>query len=589
MDIFSLFTLCGGLAFFLYGMIVMSAGLEKIAGGRMEKLLEKMTSNPIKSFALGAGITIAIQSSSAVTVMLVGFVNSGIMKLSQSIGIIMGSNVGTTITSWILSLAGIQSTNFFLRLLKPASFCPVLALLGVIMIMTSKNNLSKRKNIGTFLVGFAVLMFGMELMSSSMAPLAKSPEFSHILTLFTNPLLGLLVGMVVTAIIQSSAASVGMLQALSMTGSISYAVAVPIIIGQNIGTCITAVLSSIGVNTNAKRVSVVHVVFNVLGAIIFLPLYYFGHYLINYPFSEVANPFGIAVAHSIFNVATTIILFPFAKQLEKIALFVVKDKEDETEVILDERLLLTPSIAIAQCYKTTGTMAKITRDTLVMSVRMLKQYNPKVAEIINKNEILIDKYQDTLESFLQKLSGKELSEEDSNKISQLILSISDFEKIADHAIHILNLANKMHRKDWVLSPETVSELKRVVNAVKEVFDVTVKSFVEHDLELAYHVEPLEQIVDDISYIAKKNHIKRVKKEKSHIKRGFVYAEILNDLERISDHCSNIAANSIQSINSSIPKHILKSKLKEVNGDEFNKEVAEFKSHYAVEPIDVAKL
>lgn len=588
MDVFSIFTLCGGLAFFLYGMLVMSGGLEKIAGGRLEKLLEKMTSNPIKSFALGAGITIAIQSSSAVTVMLVGFVNSGIMKLSQSIGIIMGSNVGTTITSWILSLSGIQSSNFFLRLLKPESFCPVLALLGVIMIMTSKNNLSKRKNIGTFLVGFAVLMFGMGLMSSSMAPLADSPEFGKVLTLFTNPIFGLLVGMIVTAIIQSSAASVGMLQALSMTGSVSYAIAVPIIIGQNIGTCITAVLSSIGVNTNAKRVSVVHVVFNVLGAVIFLPLYYFGHYFISYPFTEAANPFGIAVAHSIFNIATTMLLFPFAKQLEKIALIVVKDKEDEKDVILDQRLLNTPSIAINQCYKTTGTMAKITRDTLVMSVRMLKQYNPKVAEIITKNEILIDKYQDTLESFLQKLSGKELSEEDSNKISQLILSISDFEKIADHAIHILKLANKMHRKDWVLSNETVEELKRVVNAVKEVFDMTVKSFVEHDLELAYHVEPLEQVVDDISYIAKKNHIKRVKKEKSHIKRGFVYAEILNDLERISDHCSNIAANSIQSINSSIPKHLLKSKLKEVKDDEFSTEIAAFKAHYAVEPVEFVK-
>ncbi len=588
MDVFSIFTLCGGLAFFLYGMLVMSGGLEKIAGGRLEKLLEKMTSNPIKSFALGAGITIAIQSSSAVTVMLVGFVNSGIMKLSQSIGIIMGSNVGTTITSWILSLSGIQSSNFFLRLLKPESFCPVLALLGVIMIMTSKNNLSKRKNIGTFFVGFAVLMFGMGLMSSAMAPLADSPEFSHVLTLFTNPIFGLLVGMIVTAIIQSSAASVGMLQALSMTGSISYAIAVPIIIGQNIGTCITAVLSSIGVNPNAKRVAVVHVVFNVLGAVIFLPLYYLGHYFINYPFDEMTNPFGIAVAHSIFNIATTMLLFPFAKQLEKIALMVVKDKEDDKDVILDQRLLLTPSIAIAQCYKTTGTMAKITRDTLVMSVRMLKQYNPKVAEIITKNEILIDKYQDTLESFLQKLSGKELSEEDSNKISQLILSISDFEKIADHAIHILNLANKMHRKDWVLSNETVEELKRVVNAVKEVFDMTVKSFVEHDLELAYHVEPLEQVVDDISYIAKKNHIKRVKKEKSHIKRGFVYAEILNDLERISDHCSNIAANSIQSINSSIPKHLLKSKLKEVKDDEFSTEIAAFKAHYAVEPVEFVK-
>ena len=584
MDIFSIFTLCGGLAFFLYGMIVMSAGLEKIAGGKMEKLLEKMTSNPIKSFALGAGITIAVQSSSAVTVMLVGFVNSGIMKLSQAIGIIMGSNVGTTITSWILSLSGIQSTNFFLRLLKPESFCPLLALLGVILIMTSKNNLSRRKSVGTFLVGFAVLMFGMELMSHSMAPLADDPKFSHVLTLFKNPILGLMVGMIVTAIIQSSAASVGMLQALSMTGGISYAVAVPIIIGQNIGTCITAVLSSIGVHTNAKRVAVVHVMFNVIGALIFLPIYEVGHYFVHYPFSEATNPFGIAVCHSIFNIATTIVLFPFAKQLENLALLIIKDKKDEKEVILDERLLLTPSIAISQCYKTTGTMAKVTRDTLVMSVRMLKQYNPKVAEIINKNEVLIDKYQDTLESFLQKLSGKELSDEDSNKISQLILSISDFEKIADHAIHILNLANKMHRKDWVLSSDTVSELKRVVNAVKEVFDVTVKSFVEHDIELAYHVEPLEQVVDDIAYVAKKNHIRRVKKEKSHIKRGFVYAEILNDLERISDHCSNIAANSIQSINSSIPKHLLKNRLKEVDGDEFNKEIAEFKSQYAVEPI-----
>lgn len=586
MDIFSLFTLCGGLAFFLYGMIIMSAGLEKIAGGRMEKLLEKITSNPIKSFLLGAGITIAIQSSSAVTVMLVGFVNSGIMKLSQSIGIIMGSNVGTTITSWILSLAGIQSDNFFIKLLKPDSFCPILALIGVIMIMTSKNNLSRRKNFGTFLVGFAVLMFGMSLMSSSMAPLADDPAFRNILTIFTNPFLGLLVGMIVTAVIQSSAASVGMLQALSMTGSISYAIAVPIIIGQNIGTCITAILSSIGVNTNAKRVAVVHVIFNILGALIFLPIFEFGHYFINYPFNETANPFGIAIAHSIFNVGTTFLLFPFAKVLEKLALVLVKEQKDEKLVILDERLLLTPSIAIAQCYKTTGTMAKITRETLVMSVRMLKQYNPKVAEVINKNEILIDKYQDTLESFLQKLSGKELSDEDSNKISQLILSISDFEKIADHAIHILNIANKMHRKEWVLSAQTVEELKHVVNAVKEVFDVTVSAFIEHDLEKAYHVEPLEQVVDDIAYVAKKNHIKRVKKEKSHIKRGFVYAEVLNDLERISDHCSNIATNIIQSIHSSIPKHILKNKLKEVKNEEFSQTIEEFKAQYSVEPISV---
>ncbi len=330
MDIFSIFTLCGGLAFFLYGMIVMSAGLEKIAGGKMEKMLEKMTSNPIKSLLLGAGITMAVQSSSAVTVMLVGFVNSGIMKLSQAIGIIMGSNIGTTITSWILSLAGIQSDNFFIRMLKPESFTPILALIGVIMMMTSPNNTSRRKNVGTFFVGFAVLMFGMSLMSSAMSPLADDPNFAHVLTMFTNPVFGLLVGTVVTAVIQSSAASVGMLQALSMTGSISYAMAVPIIIGQNIGTCITAVLSSIGVNTNAKRVAIVHVAFNILGALIFLPLYELGHYLINYPFGESINPFGIAVVHSIFNVATTLILFPFAKLLEKLALLVVKDDKNES-------------------------------------------------------------------------------------------------------------------------------------------------------------------------------------------------------------------------------------------------------------------
>lgn len=583
MDIFSIFTLCGGLAFFLYGMIVMSAGLEKISGGKLEKLLAQLTSNPVKGFLLGVGMTVAVQSSSAVSVMLVGFVNSGIMKLSQTIAITLGSNIGTTATSWILSLSGIQSTNFFLRLLKPESFSPILALIGVILLMTTKNNYSRRKPVGAFFIGFAVLMFGMGLMSSSMAPLAHDPNFANVLTLFHNPILGLVVGLIVTAVIQSSAASVGMLQALSMTGSISYAVAAPIIAGQNIGTCVTALLSSIGVNTNAKKVAAMHIVFNITGAVAFLLLYeVFIHFISN--LDMMANPFGIAIVHTIYNVVTVIVCFPLSKLLQRFVDTVIKEHNEEKEVILDERLLLTPSIAVAQCYKTTGTMAKITRETLVMSVRMLKQYNPKVYEVINKNEVLIDKYQDTLESFLQRLSAKELTEEDSNKISQLILSISDFEKIADHAIHITNIANKMHRKEWVLSPETVGELKRVVNAVKEVFDVTVKAFVEHDLELAYHVEPLEQVVDDISYIAKKNHIKRVKKEKSHIKRGFVYAEVLNDLERISDHCSNIATNIIQSIHSSIPKHILKNKLKEANNSEFSQTIADFKSQYLVEPI-----
>ena len=579
MDIFSIFTLLGGLAFFLYGMLVMSSGLEKIAGGKMEKLLEQLTSNPFKGLLVGAAMTIAVQSSSAVTVMLVGFVNSGIMKLSQTIAIIIGSNIGTTVTSWILSLSGIQSTNFFLRMLKPESFSPLLALLGVVMLLTSKSNYSRRKPLGTFLIGFAILMFGMGLMSSSMAPLANDPKFSHVLTLFTNPFLGLLVGLVVTMIIQSSAASVGMLQALSLTGSISYLIAAPIIAGQHIGTCITAVLSSIGVNTNAKRVAAVHVSFNVIGAIIFLFLFEVLLHFTSLPFEQASTPFGIAVVHTIFSILAACCLFPFRALLEKISYVVIKEKEDEKEVILDERLLNTPSIAIAQCYRATADMARLTREILVMSVRMLKQYNPKISEIVNKNENKIDKYQDVLESFLQKLSARELTEDDSNKISQLIFSISDFEKIADHSIHILQIADQMHKKEWVLMPDTVEELKKVVNAVKEVYDITVKAFIYNDISTAYEVEPFEQVVDDISYVAKKNHIKRVKKEKVHIRRNFAYAEILNDLERISDHCSNISTNMIQSTSYNLSRHQLKNKLKAEDVREYSQQLDEFKDKY----------
>lgn len=585
MDIFSIFTLMGGLAFFLYGMIIMSSGLEKIAGGKMEKLLEQLTSNPFKGLLVGAGMTIAIQSSSAVTVMLVGFVNSGIMKLSQTVAIIIGSNVGTTVTSWILSLSGIQSTNFFLRMLKPESFSPLLALAGVIMLMTSRSNFSRRKPVGTFLIGFSILMFGMGLMSSSMAPLANDPNFSHILTLFKNPFLGLMVGLVITMIIQSSAASVGMLQALSLTGSISYMVAAPIIAGQHIGTCITAVLSSIGVNTNAKRVAAVHVAFNVIGAIIFLVIFEIWLHTFEYPLKQMANPFGIAVVHTIFSILAAFCLFPFRKGLEKISYLVVKDSEEEKEVILDERLLRTPSIAIAQCYKTTAEMAKLTRESLVMSVRQLKQYNPKISEIIEKNEARIDKYQDVLESFLQKLSGKDLTEEDSNKISQLILSISDFEKIADHATHIMQIANQMHRKEWVLAKDTVEELKKVVNAVKVVYDITVRAFVYNDLRTAYEVEPFEQVVDDIAYVAKKNHIKRVKREKVHIRRNFAYAEVLNDLERISDHCSNISTNMIQSMNASTSRHELKKLLKTEDVSGISQQLEEFKNQYSLQLME----
>jgi phosphate:Na+ symporter len=580
MDIFSIFTLCGGLAFFLYGMLVMSAGLEKISGGKLEKLLEQLTSNPVKGFLVGIGMTIAVQSSSAVSVMLVGFVNSGIMKLSQTLAITLGSNIGTTATSWILSLSGIQSTNVFLRMLKPESFSPILALIGVILLMTTKNNYSRRKPVGSFLIGFAVLMFGMGLMSSSMAPLAHDPNFAKLLILFHNPILGLIVGLIVTAVIQSSAASVGMLQALSMTGSISYIVAAPIVAGQNIGTCVTALLSSIGVNTNAKRVAATHIIFNITGAVAFLLIYELFIHFVN-PLTGIANPFGIAIVHTVYNVVTVLVCFPLCKLLLKLVMRIVKDSEESKEVIIDERLLLNPSIAIAQCYKTTGNMARITKENLSLSVRMLKQYNPKAAELITKNEALIDKYQDTLEAFLQKLSARELSEEDSNRISQLVLSISDFEKISDHAINILNIATKINKKEWTLTEDTIDELKKVVNAVKDVFDITLNAFLYQDLNFAYQVEPMEQIVDDIAYYAKKNHIKRVKQAKAHIKRGFVYAEVLNDLERISDHCSNIATNLIQSINTELPKHELKNKLKMETG-RYSAELDEFKNKYAIE-------
>ena len=580
MDIFSIFTLCGGLGFFLFGMIVMSGGLEKLAGDKLDKFIKNATSNPIKSLALGAGITVAIQSSSALTVMLVGFVNSGIMELSQTVGMIMGSNVGTTLTSWILSLSGIESSNFFLRLLKPESFCPILSLLGVILIMSGKNNTSKRKNVGMFFVGFAILMFGMILMSSSMSPLAKNDEFAKILTYFTNPVLGLLAGMIITAIIQSSAASVGILQALAISGSVSWAIAIPIIIGQNIGTCITSMLSAIGVNTAAKRVAVIHVSFNILGALIFLPLYEIGHFFIkSIPFNQTISPFGIAVVHSVFNIGTTILLLPFAKLLEKIAYFVIKEDKDNKKVILDDRLLVVPSVAIEQSFQVTVEMGKLSKDILTMSVKMFKQYNPKFIEIIDKKEKLIDKYQDELESFLQKLSAKDLTEAESNRISQLFLTISDIEKIADYSVDILHIAQKTDSKNWTFMEDSIYELKNVVNAVKEIYEYTMNSFINCDYNKALKIESFENIIDEMIDNAKKNHIRRIKNQKIHIRRSFYFVDILTNLERISDHCSNIASNIIHSQGNTIPKHELKNKLKQKND---SAEINSFREKYNIE-------
>lgn len=582
MDIFNIFTLLGGLAFFLYGMTVMSSGLEKVAGGKMEQLLREMTSNPIKSLVLGMGITVIVQSSSAVTVMLVGLVNSGIMNLTQAIGVIMGSNIGTTVTAWILSLSGIESDNFFVQLLKPESFSPLLALAGVIMMMASKKN--KPKNVGTILIGFAVLMFGMELMKNAMSPLADMPEFTHILTAFSNPILGIIIGTVVTAIIQSSAASVGILQALSLTGSISYGMAFPIIMGQNIGTCISAVLSAIGVNTNARRVAAVHIAFNVIGTIIFMVVYQIINAIWSIPiFKESINPFGIAVLHSIFNIATTIMLFPFTKFLERIAVLTVPDDKNkkEQEVIIDERLLLSPTFAIGECTRLTAEMAKIVEYNFINSTKMLKSFHQRSAEHIAENEIKIDTYEDKLGSFLLKLAGRQLSDDDSNRITQLLLTIGDYERIGDHASYILKIAETMHEKKQKFSPEAIEELKVIVHAVSEIFRMTLEVFTTDNTILAQEVEPLEQVIKKNIRKVKNRHIKRLKEGLCSVDVSFMFSDLMNDLRRIAAHCSNIATCTVQIKDSTMEKHEYSQRTKSLENTDFTNKYENYKSIYSV--------
>lgn len=580
MDIFSLFTLCGGLAFFLYGITIMSAGLEKIAGGRLERILKKMTSNPIKSLVFGAGVTAAVQSSSAVTVMLVGLVNSGIMKLSQAIGVIMGSNIGTTITAWILSLSGIQSSNFFVRLLKPESFSPIMALAGVVMIMAAKSN--KRKNVGAVLIGFAILMFGMEVMKNAMAPLADMPQFTNVLMAFTNPILGVIVGTVVTAVIQSSAASIGILQALSMVGGITYGMAIPIVMGQNIGTCISAVLSSIGVNTNAKRVAAVHVLFNVFGVIICLSAFQLGNAIFKFSFvTNTISPFGIAMVHSIFNIVTTVLLFPFTKFLEKCAMGIIKDKKvKDKNVLLDERLLLAPSFAIAECVRQTTKMADLVEFNFINSTKMLKSYHHKKAEQIKNNEIKIDTYEDKLGAFLIKLSGKELSEEDNDKISQLLLTIGDYERIGDHASYILKIAEKLKESEKRLSPDAVEELKVIVHAVSEIFMMSFEAYKTDNLQIAQEVEPLEAVIKKIIRKVKNRHIQRLKEGLCTAEVSFMFSDLLNDLRRIAAHCGNIATCVIQLHDKTLDKHEYNHRNKDEDL-QFVSKYEDYKSRYSV--------
>jgi len=579
MDIFSFFTLFGGLAYFLYGMTVMSRGLEKLAGGKLEGILKKMTSNPFKSLVLGAGITIAIQSSSALTVMLVGLVNSGIMGLSQTIGVIMGSNIGTTLTAWILSLSGIESNNIFLRLLKPESFSPVMAFIGILLIMVSKT--VKKRDIGKILIGFSVLMYGMELMGDSVSPLADMPEFSNILTAFSNPVLGVIIGALFTGIIQSSAASVGILQALALTGQISFGMAIPIIMGQNIGTCVTSLISSIGVNRNAKRVSVVHISFNIIGTVVCLAAFYIVHAIVDFAFIDQSiTPFWIAIVHSIFNVTTTIILLPFTKQLEKLAMFVVKGQDTASDIeILDERLLATPPVAISRCKEVTVDMTYLAFDAFKRSMKLLTQYNEEEAQKIIDDENKTDKLEDMLGSYLVKVSRRSLSVEDSHKNSNLLLTIGDIERIGDHATDIVKAAKEINEKNIVFSPEAIRELQTLSSALDEILTLTFTAFSENNLETAKTIEPLEQVIDKLKKNAKNNHISRLQQDECTIETGFVFNDILTHYARTADHCSNIAVCLIQVAGDSFDTHEYLNNVKSHGDDSFDEMYRSFKKKY----------
>ena len=568
MNIFSICTLCGGLAFFLFGMHVMSQSLEKIAGGKLEATLKKMTSNPFKSLALGAGITIAVQSSSAMTVMLVGLVNSGIMQLEQTVGVIMGSNIGTTLTAWLLCTAGIKSDNLIISMLKPENFAPVVALIGIIMIMMSKKK--KRQDVGTIMVGFAVLMFGMELMKDAVSPLAEMESFSKLLVAFKNPLLSVLFGAVFTGIIQSSAASVGILQALSLTGTISYRMAIPIIMGQNIGTCVTALISSIGVNKNAKRVTVVHMSFNIIGTIICLTVFYGLDALIHFSFVDKAiGAVEIAAVHSIFNIVTTLILLPFSNQLVKLAKKLVHDsKEAEVAVLLDKRLIATPPLAVSQCREKTVDMAQGAKEALHEALRAMFDYSDKAVLSVEEKEQLLDEMEDQLSTFLLELSAVSLTDEDSRTVTELLHTISDFERISDHAINMIEVAQEMERNSQNFSDSAKDDFSTLFAALTEISGLTVKAFADNDTELALNVEPLEEVIDDLTKTIRDKHIDRLRKGECSPELGVYLSDLLINCERVSDHCSNIAVSIIQIAKSSMRSHVYLNELKAQRSDQF---------------------
>ncbi len=583
MNIFDVLSMVGGLALFLYGMHAMGEGLSKLSGGKLERILEKLTASPIKGVLLGAAVTAVIQSSSATTVMVVGFVNSGIMRLSQAINIIMGANVGTTITSWVLSLSGMEGDSLWIQLLKPSSFSPVLALIGVSFLLFSKN--AKKQDIGTILVGFSVLMTGMDTMSAAVKPLADIPEFTNILTMFSNPILGLLAGAVLTAVIQSSSASVGILQALCVTGAIHYDTALPIIMGQNIGTCITALLSGIGATKNAKRASVVHLYFNLIGTAIFMISFYLLNTFINFSFlDQAAGAAGIAFIHSVFNIVATLILLPFSKGLEKLAYLTIRDGEElpvniEEFQLLDERFLDKPAFAVQQCKAVAAKMAELSKEAIILALDMLQSYRTEKFEQVCKMEEYVDRYEDELGTYLVRLSSRNLTEKDSRTISMLLHCIGDFERISDHAINISEAAKEMNDKNMTFSEDAIKEISVFAEAIREIVETAVTVFIKDDVTMARLVEPLEEVVDNLNIEMKSRHITRLREGKCTIEMGFILSDLTTNYERVADHCSNIAVCLIQIHANGFDMHEYLDTLDKGENTIFREEYLSYKAKY----------
>ena len=584
MNVYDILNLLGGIALFLFGMHTLSASLEKLAGGKLETWLEKATSKPIKGVVLGAIITAVIQSSAATTVMIIGFVNSGLMKLSQAIGVIMGANIGTTATSWLLSLQSISGSDgfSFLNILKPTTFTPVLEVIGVILIMFTKSD--KKKTIGMILAGFAVLMFGMNSMSSATAGLAENETFCNILMMFSNPVLGVIAGAVLTAVLQSSSASIGILQSIAIsTGKVTYSVALPLLLGQNIGSCVTALISSVGANKPAKRVAFVHLYFNVIGTVVFLSIFYLLNAFISMPFMEKSlNAVGIAVIHTGFNVLATALFLPFTKQLEKLACLTVRDDSNDeklTPMLLDERLLKTPSVAIEQCRNVCIRMARLTQETLKMSMEVVTTYDAKKCAEVIDNENAIDIFEDKIGSYILKISSKDLSENDSKIVSSMLHTIGDLERISDHAVNIVEAAEEMHSKKIKFSQQALRELPVIVNAVSEILDMSINAFVNNDVNLAKNVEPLEDVIDQLRSDLKTRHIERLRNGKCTIELGFILQDLLTNFERVSDHCSNIAVYLIQISDNSMDTHEYMNELKKLDRSEFMDEFNDYKNKY----------